>query len=236
MVKTPAFPRLLLPTVLAVWASFSSLGVWSAESQTDPVVIGTKFQIESKVLAETRTYWIHSPFKYKSGNDAYPVLILQDPESELTLAAAAVDMLSDSGRIPPMIVVGIKNTNRNRDMTPSRPAKAFGVSVGGADKFLAFIADELLPTIDRTYRTRPYRVLVGHSFGGLFAVYALMNRPDVFQGYIAISPSLWWDDQALVKASPPFFAAHKDLRADLYLTIAGNSSAHRMRTMAPSPI
>ena len=217
--KTPAFPRLLLPAILAVWASVSSLGVWGAESQTDPVVIGNKFQIESKVLAETRTYFIHTPFKYKVGKDAYPVLILQDPESEFTLAAAAVDMLSDSGRIPPMIVVGIKNTNRTRDMTPSQPAKAFGGSAGGADKFLAFIADELLPTIDRTYRTRSYRVLVGHSLGGLFAVYALMNRPEVFQGYIAISPSLWWDDQALVKASPPFFAAHKNLRADLYLSM-----------------
>jgi predicted alpha/beta superfamily hydrolase len=53
--------------------------------------------------------------------------------------------------------------------------------------------------IDRTYRSRPYRVLVGHSLGGLFAVYALMTRPDVFQGYIAISPALWWDDQSLVK-------------------------------------
>jgi predicted alpha/beta superfamily hydrolase len=218
-VKTPAVSRLLLPTVLAVWASVSSLGARGAESQADPVVIGTKFQIESQVLAETRTYWIHTPFKYKSGKDAYPVLILQDPESEFTLATAAVDMLSENGRIPPMIVVGIKNTNRTRDMTPSRPAKAFGESAGGADKFLTFIADELLPTVDRTYRTRPYRVLVGHSLGGLFAVYALMNRPDAFQGYIAISPSLWWDDQALVKASPPFFAAHKDLRADLYLSM-----------------
>ena len=217
--KTPAVSRLLLPTVLAVWASVSSLGAWGAESQAHPVVIGTKFQIESQVLAETRTYWIHTPFKYKSGKDAYPVLILQDPESEFTLATAAVDMLSENGRIPPMIVVGIKNTNRTRDMTPSRPAKTFGGSAGGADKFLAFIADELLPTVDRTYRTRPYRVLVGHSLGGLFAVYALMSRPDVFQGYIAISPSLWWDDQALVKASPPFFAAHKDLRADLYLSM-----------------
>jgi len=218
-VKIAAVPRLLLPAILAVWASISSLKVCGAESQTDPVVIGNKFQIESKVLAETRTYWIHTPFKYKTGKDAYPVLVLQDPESEFTLAVAAVDMLSDSGRIPPMIVVGIKNTNRTRDMTPSRPAKPFGGSAGGADKFLAFIADELLPTIDRMYRTRPYRVLVGHSLGGLFAVYALMNRPDAFQGYIAISPSLWWDGQALVKAAPPFFATHKDLRSDLYLTM-----------------
>jgi predicted alpha/beta superfamily hydrolase len=223
-VKTPAFPGVLLPTMLAVWASFSSLGVWGAESQADPVVIGTKFQIESKVLAETRTYLVHTPAKYKFGKDAYPVLILQDPESEFTLATAAVDMLSDAGRIPPMIVVGIKNTDRNRDMTPTRPATAFGGapwagSAGGADKFLAFIADELLPTVDRAYRTRPYRVLVGHSLGGLFAVYALMYRPDVFQGYIAISPSLWWDGQALVKTAPPFFAAHKDLHSDLYLTM-----------------
>jgi len=218
-VKTRAVSRLLLLTVLAVWASASSLGARGAESQADPVVIGSKFQIESKILAETRTYWIHTPLKYKSGKDAYPILVLQDPESEFTLAAAAVDMLSENGRIPQMIVVGIKNTNRTRDMTPSRPAKASGESAGGVDKFLAFIADELLPTIDRTYRTSPYRVLVGHSLGGLFAVYALMNRPDVFQGYIAISPSLWWDDQALVKASPPYFAAHKDLRADLYLSM-----------------
>jgi predicted alpha/beta superfamily hydrolase len=229
--KARAFQPWLLPTLLAASASLFSIQVRSAQSPADPVVIGSKFQIESKVLAETRTYWVHTPAKYKSGKDAYPVLMVQDPESEFTLAAAAVDLLSDSGRIPPMIIVGVKNTNRNRDMTPSRPAQAFGGgpwsgSAGGADKFLAFIADELLPTVDRTYRTRPYRVLVGHSLGGLFAIYALMSRPDVFQGYIAISPSLWWDDQALVKASPPFFAAHKDLRADLYLTM-GNEG-HEM--------
>jgi pimeloyl-ACP methyl ester carboxylesterase len=110
-------------------------------------------------------------------------------------------------------------------MTPSKPATGFGStpfvgSAGAADKFLSFIADELLPTIDRNYRTRPYRVLIGHSLGGLFAVYALMNCPEVFKGYLISSPSLWWDDQALVKAAQPFFAAHKDLRADLYMTMA----------------
>jgi predicted alpha/beta superfamily hydrolase len=149
-VKTPAVFRLLLPSMLAAWASVSSLGVWGAESRTDPVVIGTKFQIDSKMLAETRTYWIHTPAEYKSGKDAYPILILQDPESEFTLAAAVVDMLSENGRIPRMIAVGIKNTERTRDMTPSRPARTDGGgpwtgSAGGAGKFLAFIADELLP-------------------------------------------------------------------------------------------
>jgi pimeloyl-ACP methyl ester carboxylesterase len=139
-------------------------------------------------------------------------------------------MLAGNGRIPPMIVVGINNTDRQRDMTPTKPTAGFGGapwtgSAGGADKFLSFIADELLPTVDRNYRTRPYRVLIGHSLGGLFAVYTLMNRPEVFNGYLIISPSLWWDDQALVKAAQPFFAAHKDLRADLYMTIGNEGQA-----------
>jgi predicted alpha/beta superfamily hydrolase len=190
----------------------------------EPVVIGEKYQIESKVLAETRTYVIHTPASYKNGKDAYPVLVLQDAENNFGLTSAAVNLLSGNGRIPAMIVVGINNTDRTRDMTPSKPSTGFGGtpwtgSAGGADKFLSFIADELLPTVDRNYRTRPYRVLIGHSLGGLFAVYALINRPEVFKGYLVISPSLWWDDQVLVKAAQPFFAAHKDLRADLYMSM-----------------
>ncbi|MEA2910392.1 MAG: hypothetical protein QOJ15_2473 [Bradyrhizobium sp.] len=222
--------RLLLHISLGTWTLFASSGVCATTEKADPYVIGEKFQIESKVLAETRTYIIHTPDSYKSGKDAYPVLVLQDGEGHLAYTTSAVDMLSGNGRIPPMIVVGINNTDRARDMTPTKPTTGFGgtpwtQSAGGADKFLSFIADELLPTIDRNYRTRPYRVLVGHSLGGLFAVYALMNRPEVFNGYLIISPSLWWDDQVLVKAAQPFFAAHKDLRADLYMTMGSEGQA-----------
>jgi predicted alpha/beta superfamily hydrolase len=217
------FARLLLRVSLGMWALFASLGIGAAE-KTDPFVIGEKFQIESKVLAETRTYIIHTPASYKGEKDAYPVLVLQDAEAHFALTTAAVDLLSESGRIPPMIVVGIIATERTRDLTPSIPTTGFGGApwtgpAGGADKFFSFIAKELLPTVDHNYRTRPYRVLIGHSLGGLFAVYALMNHTEVFNGYIAISPSLWWDDQALVKASQPFFAAHRDLRADLYMAM-----------------
>jgi predicted alpha/beta superfamily hydrolase len=223
--KIHMFGRVLQHISLGVLMLFVSMGAWAATKNTDPVVIGEKFQIESKVLAETRTYVIHTPDSYKSGKDAYPVLVLQDAENDFAYTSAAVHLLSANGRIPAMIVVGINNTDRTRDMTPSKPAAGFGGtpfvgSAGGADKFLSFIADELLPTIDSNYRTRPYRVLIGHSLGGLFAVYALMNRPEVFKGYLISSPSLWWDDQALVKAAQSFFAAHKDLRADLYMTMA----------------
>jgi|HubBroStandDraft_1064217.scaffolds.fasta_scaffold00249_10 predicted alpha/beta superfamily hydrolase len=216
--------RLLLHLLLAASTLFGSFGMRATAEKAEPFIIGEKFQIESKVLGETRTYIVHTPPSYKSGKEAYPVLVLQDAEGHFAYTTAAVDMLSGNGRIPSMIVVGITNTDRTRDMTPTKPATVIdGVpgaqSAGGADKFLSFIADELLPTIDRNYRTRPYRVLIGHSLGGLFAVYALMNRPEVFNGYLIISPSLWWDDQALVKTAQPFFSAHKDLRADIYMTM-----------------
>ena len=223
--KMATFGRALLYVSFGTWTLSGPVGVCAATDKGEPVIIGEKFQIESKVLAETRTYVVHTPDYYKNRIDAYPVLVLQDAENNFAYTSAAVHLLSANGRIPAMIVVGINNTDRTRDMTPTRPSAGFGDtpwtgSAGGADKFLSFIADELLPTIDRNYRTRPYRVLIGHSLGGLFAVYALLNRPEVFRGYLVTSPSLWWDDQVLVKAAQPFFAAHRDLRADLYMTMA----------------
>jgi predicted alpha/beta superfamily hydrolase len=223
--KIDTFARAVLDISLGALMAFPSLAISAATQGSEPVVIGEKFQIKSKVLAETRTYVVHTPDYYKNKKDAYPVLVLQDAENNFAYVSDAVHLLSANGRIPAMIIVGINNTDRVRDMTPTKPTTGFGGaawtrSAGGADKFLAFIADELLPKIDRNYRTRPYRVLIGHSLGGLFAVYALLNRPEVFKGYIIGSPSLWWEDQVLVKAAQPFFAAHQDIQADIYMSMA----------------
>ena len=100
--------------------------------------------LEDAHSPETRAYIIHTPASYKGGKDAYPVLVLQDAEAHFAHTTSAVDLLSGSGRIPPMIVVGIDNTDRTRDMTPSKPSTGFGGtpwtgSAGGADKFLSFI-------------------------------------------------------------------------------------------------
>lgn len=194
----------------------------------EPVNVGTKYKMESKILGESRDYLVYKPPGYDFRNDRYPVLILLDAEAHFIHTSAAVDFLAGNGRIPPMLVVGLTNTDRTRDMTPPTTSGAApgnpGVT-GGAEKFLGFIADELIPTIDRDYRTRPYRVLTGHSLGGLFAVYALINRPQVFNGYLAISPSLWWDNQTLVRSADAFLAGHKDLRADLYMTMGNEGTA-----------
>src|SRR5215510_16420973 len=98
-------------------------------------------------------------------------------------------------QLPPLIVVGIRNTDRNHDFTPA-PAAGFETPPeaqrpGGAAAFLSFMSDELVPWIDRSYRTAPLRVLVGHSLGGLFALYTIGQRPELFTGYVIMEPSAW---------------------------------------------
>lgn len=115
--------------------------------------------------------------------------------------------------VPEMIVVAIPNTDRTRDLTPTnamtapdgKPQPGFKTS-GGGPNFLTFLKSELIPRIDSSYRTDPYRVLVGHSFGGITALYALYTTPETFNAYVAIDPSLWWDDRLLLKQASAFFA------------------------------
>ncbi len=90
---------------------------------------------------------------------------------------------------------------------------------GGGDKFLKFIETELIPDIEKRYRVAPYRILAGHSLGGLFAVHAMLSRPELFNSYIAVSPALQWDNQAEVKRAEDFFKTRKELDRTLYISI-----------------
>lgn len=220
--------RLLGLMVAANFAAMSlapRLAQSAAHVETDgePVTIGQRYNIESKVLQETRRYIVHKPRDYDFSNESYPLVILLDGDANIQNVSASMDFLADNGRAMPMLVVGIENTDRQRDLTPpltgAKPEKLPDGNIGGAPSFLSFIADELLPHLDRTYRTRPTRILIGHSFGGLFAVHALFNRPDLFKAYIIISPSLWWDNQALAKQADAFVADHSDLQVAVYMTM-----------------
>jgi predicted alpha/beta superfamily hydrolase len=205
-----------------------STSVLYAEGSGDPIPIAHRYAIESKILGETRQYFVHKPPKYDYRERAYPVLILLDGETNLNHTSSSADFLAENGRIPEMLVVGIPNTNRSRDLTPPLTTPNPNMpNTGGGGKFLAFIGDELIPEIERRYRTRPYRVIVGHSLGGLFAVYALNERPELFNAYLPISPSLWYDDQALVQRTASMLASTPDLRADVYMTI-GNEDGNML--------
>ena len=164
-----------------------------------PLLAQETMQIRSRVLNETRTAIVHLPDAYaQSKTAAYPVLYMLDGGTNHRIAAAATSFLGVYGTIPELIVVAIPNTNRTRDFTPN----------DGAPKFLQFLTTELAPRIEQRYRTRPMRVLAGHSLTALFTVWAMTRKPDAFFGWIALDPSLWWNDGAVLKE----LNARKDIR------------------------
>jgi predicted alpha/beta superfamily hydrolase len=189
----------------------------------EPVVIGEKLEIESKLLGEQRPLMIAKPNGYDSGNERYPVVYLLDggPQN-FRHTTGIVSFLDFADRAPGMLLVAITNTNRSRDLTPPTQSehelRRF-TNHGGADRFLQFIRDELMPWVNQNYRTRPYTILVGHSLGGLLALHALTTRPEMFDAYVAVDPSMQWNDQAIVGQADTFLAQTAQLNADLYLTM-----------------
>lgn len=189
-------------------------------TEAEKIIIGESFQLSSDVLDEERTLLVSLPENYETSTERYPVLYLLDARSNFHHTTGTLRTLSRVGRLPEMIVISLVNTDRTRDLTPSPftpdpddedGAPANMASAGGADNLLDFFQQELFPHVEKTYRTVPYRVLIGHSFGGLFAVHALVNRPQSFNAYVAISPSLWWEDGELVDQAEELFNSGKSL-------------------------
>ncbi len=195
-----------------------------AQQDSSVFSIGERVEIYSQVLSEQRPILIHKPRTYGVSGVTFPVLVLLDGDAHFHYMTGVVDFLSRSRLIPEMLVVGIPNTNRTRDLTPpstNTQEQERAPAHGGADNFLRFIDEELFPWLEENYQTHPYRILVGHSFGGLFAINSMLTNPGLFNAYIAISPSLQWSDQGIVDQAEIFFDSKATLVADLFLT-AGN--------------
>lgn len=205
----------------------------TAAQEKDPAIkIGEKFTLHSNVLNEDRPYWVYLPESYGSKTqapEAYPVLYLLDGDALFHTATGVVEFMSRNGndQIPELIIVAIPNADRNRDLTPThslinqigKESKTL-VSSGGGGAFLKFLQEELVPRIDASYRTLPYRILAGHSLGGLFAIHALLTAPATFQGILAMDPSLWWDNQIVVKKEREFLATAKGLHNGVFISLA----------------
>ena len=182
----------------------------------------TKLTIKSAVLGEDRAILVRTPPGYATSNLKYPVMYMTDGDAHLAHTSGTIDFLVRNGRISDMILVGIPNTDRTRDLTPAKatgPNATQFPTAGGADNFLKFIETELIPQIEKTYRVQPYRILAGHSFGGLFTVHALITRPELFNSYIAVSPSLQWADETTLKRAEEFFKTRKELKATLFTSL-----------------
>lgn len=173
---------------------FEAIGRDSAASI---VALGTRLRIRSSVLKEIREVIVSTPPGYQQAGARFPVLYVLDGGQNLLTTVSASRALASAGRMPPVIIVAIVNTQRDRDFTPNLVRTSElppGVeTIGGADTFLRFIATELVPAIDAKYRTQPMRTIIGHSLAGLLAMHALATVPTVFRGYLTIEPSLWWD-------------------------------------------
>lgn len=173
--------------------------------------------INSEILDEDRDFVIYLPDDYYTSENHYPVLYILDGRTHFHHATGAVNFLSVYGKIPDMIVVSIINVDRNRDFSPVHDETI--PTSGGAEKFLGFLSEELIPNMDNDYRTSGFNVLMGHSFGGTFAVYSLLTKPEVFDGYIAISPYLHYADNYLVKESEVSLKPYKKSRKFFYMTV-----------------
>ena len=198
------------------------------------ITIGEILSIKSEILEEDRPYWVYLPDSYNDETgfpSKYPVLYLLDGDGFFHSATGLVQYMSagiySNTQIPEMIVVAIPNTDRTRDLTPTHSTADYDgkeapylKTSGGGDKFLRFIRDELQPKIDSTYRTEAFNILVGHSYGGLLAAHALLEPEQIFQAYIAIDPSLSWDDSVVLRQARSVIESGGALQGRVYLTTA----------------
>ncbi|WP_027376586.1 alpha/beta hydrolase [Kaistella palustris] len=182
----------------------------SAAPVQDIIPAHDTFILESKYTGETRVINVWKPENYNSDTGRFPVLYMPDGglKEDFPHIANTLSKLISAKEIPPIILVGIENTQRRRDLTgPTQNAedKKIAPVVGGSKEFRAFIKEELFPVIEKKYRTGDRRGLIGESLAGLFVTETLLESPNMFDYYIAFDPSLWWNDHALVGS------AEKDL-------------------------
>ena len=203
----------------------------------DSIIIGSKHRIFSKALNEERTIWVYLPPDYNNKKFApakYPVTYLLDAENNFHSYTGIQQSLAKGpyAMIPQMIVVGICNTNRTLDLTPTESnrdafydkSKKFFKQSGGNKNFITFLETELRFYIDSNYRTSGYNVLNGHSFGGLTAVNILLHHTKLFNAYTIIDPSIWWDNEIMIKKADSVFDKKDFENRSIYVAMANKIS------------
>jgi predicted alpha/beta superfamily hydrolase len=210
----------ILPLVIAVTASAAHTA-----SAQDAVPPHDTFTIASKAVGEVRRINVWTPPQYADGAARLPVLYMPDGgvQEDFPHVVATVDSAIRAGEMRPVIVVGIENTERRRDMTGPTTVHSDSLiapRVGGSAAFRRFISDELIPEVARRYRVTDERAIIGESLAGLFIVETFLEQPELFDTYIALSPSLWWNREALVSSAADRLRAHSDRHAALYLSSA----------------
>lgn len=201
--------------------------VLNAQNNDKPFVLGMVKEIQSSQLSEKRILNIYLPEGYKENDTVkYPVIYLLDgsKDEDFIHICGIVQFFNMMDMMPKAIIVGIANVDRKRDFTyPTtieKDKKAYPTT-GSSEKFIAFIEQELEPFIEKNYRTSSSKIIIGQSLGGLVAVEILFKKPSLFNTYIIVSPSLWWDNESLLLKSPEVLTPSFNQKTIVYIA-AGN--------------
>ncbi len=215
--------------LLCFWAAavFAQPGKAPKAASTKPFVLGVIEEIQSKELSEKRILNIYLPAGYNEQDTVqYPVIYLLDGSANEDfihiVGLVQFNTFEWIQQIPKSIVVGIASVDRQRDFTfPTTVEKQktrFATS-GHSDKFMAFIENELQPFMASRYKTNKHKTLIGQSLGGLFATEVLLKKPTLFNTYIIISPSLWWDNGSLLNQSSAILAENFKQATNIYIGV-----------------
>lgn len=198
-----------------------------SQAEKKPFVLGEIRTIDSKILSEKRTLNIYLPESYKETDTIkYPVIYLLDGAADEdfihVVGLVQYNTFPWINRIPESIVVGIANTNRKRDFTSPATIEILKQQMpnnGCSEKFISFLEKELQPYIDSHFKTSTSKTIIGQSLGGLLATEILFTKPTLFNKYIIISPSLWWNDGALLKTNPVLLEDSFSKQTDIYIGV-----------------
>lgn len=212
------------------------VGFPGAAQPGNQTVLGHADSLRSAILHETRRFYVHLPAGATDPGAApkrYPVVYLFDADAQFAAAASMVQHLSTHHNTlcPEMIVVGILHPDRRKDLTPTHVAAppfwapSAGQTSGGGEAFIAFLERELLPYVDAHYPTQPHRTLIGHSLGGLAVIQIFVHHTPLFNSYVCLDPSMWWDRQSLLRETQRALETRRFAGTSLYLAVAHTADA-----------
>ena len=211
-------------SLLTAFLLYCSFSIAQVKTLSESVFnIGEIKTIQSKILNERRTLNIYLPPTYNK-DKAYPVLYLLDGSAneDFLHIVGLVQFYNMQFQMPDFIVVGVANVDRKRDFTfPTDAAdlKKEFPTTGGSAKFIDFIENELQPYIQSKYSTTETKFIIGQSLGGLLATEILLKKPQLFTHYLIVSPSLWWDNESLLKNAPALLEQNKNRTAEVYIAV-----------------
>lgn len=187
-----------------------------------PLTIGEIRTLKSKILNEERTLNIYLPQNFDK-TKSYPVIYLLDGSinEDFIHVTGLVQFFHQMYAMPKTIVVGIANIDRKRDFTFHTDLKDLQKdypTTGHSDKFISFLEKELKPYIENQFKTTDTYIF-GQSLGGLLATEILLKKPEMFNNYFIISPSLWWDDESLLKQAPQLLSKIPDTKKFIYVSV-----------------